>query len=805
MKLSDFRMGWRLLLKQPPYSAIMVLSLTIGFAVIDLVLGFARYEYSFDNAVDKVEEVVVLKARPHWGDARWSENVPLSMKETLARSAPGMAVTAVLPYSTAMRAGATVKQLELTLVDPAFPAVLAISALEGDLQAALSRPDALALTEETAQILFGQTHVVGQSVTIKGQNYQVAAVLRKQPVNSSVQFQALAGLASSAWPESERQRAHENLNYYPDNPNDFINNKVYARLPAGASQASLLQSIGSAIEASPLRSRLSATSRAEAGTAPLLEIAFGPLADAYLDSEARANSGQKGNPVANYAMGAVAFMILLLTAGNYVNLATIRVIERQREMAVRKAVGISRKRLLSQMLTESVLVSLLASILGAALAVLLLPAWSDLTEHNIGAVLGGRDWLMFALLVLAMGAVIGVVAGLYPAWIALRMRTLDGLGGRGNSETTGGIWLRRVLTVLQFSIAMLVTGVVITIAWQIDYLKRIDYGYQLDSLLTISIPEGMDASALRSFSDAAARLPEVRGVSRAALYGNALDFTTAKSETVSLQQMAVSPTYFATIGLGAAAGRVFDPAVDPLDNANVVLINAVAAQRLGYADASAALGQLLNVAGTPKRIVGISKPVSNGFMDGPPQPLVYDIAATAPQLLVNGGANPAAAKAALEALWRTHFPDHVLTIRNLRAQLEMNASGPVSILQVCVIVALIMVPLSVFSIYTLSAYAVQRRAREIVLRKLHGARPMDIARLLTREFAILLAVAALLGLPLSFLFGRMFMEQFADQAGVGIWPVAASLLGAILVTLAATSRHTLIATRISPVAALRAS
>jgi ABC-type antimicrobial peptide transport system permease subunit len=704
-----------------------------------------------------------------------------------------------------MRADATVKQLELTLVDPAFPAVLSMGALEGDLQAALSRPDALALTDETAQILFGTPHVVGRSVTIKGQNYQVAAVLRKQPVNSSVQFQALAGLNSGAWPETERKRAHDNLNYYPENPNDFINNKVYARLPPGTRRADLVQALSGAIEASPLRSRLGATSSAEVGSAPLLEVAFGPLADSYMDSGARSNSGPKGNPVANYAMSAVAFMILLLTAGNYVNLATIRVIERQREMAVRKAVGVSRHRLLKQMLAESVLVSLLAALLGAGLAALLLPAWSDLTGHQIGAVLGLREWLLFGLLVVAMGTVVGLVAGMYPAWIALRMRTLDGLGGRGNSETTGGIWLRRVLTVLQFSIAMLVTGVVITIAWQIDYLKRIDYGYQLDSLLTISIPEGLDAGAVRGFTEAAARLPEVKGISRSGLSPSAVDFTTTRSETVSLKLLPVSPSYFATIGLGAAAGRVFDAAIDPVENANVVVINSVAAQRLGYADAGAALGQLVNVAGAPKRIVGISKPVSNGFMDGPLQPLVYDIRSTAPHLLVNGGATPAAAKTALETLWRTHFPDHVLAIRNLRAQLEMNASGPRSILQVCVIVAMIMVPLAVFSIYALSAYAVQRRAREIVLRKLHGAQPMDIARLLTREFAILLAVAAVLGLPLSFVFGRMFLEQFADQAGVGGWAVAASLLGAVLVTLAATSRHTLIAARLSPVAALRAS
>jgi putative ABC transport system permease protein len=804
MKLKDFRMGWRLLLKQPAYSGIMILGLTIGFAVCFLVLAFIHFETNVDSQVPALNEVYVLKARPNWGLSFWRENVPLSMKLTLEKKT-GVQATAVLPYASSMRVGERVSDVELTLVDPSFPQVFGVSALEGDLQAVLSRPDALALTVETAQMLFGHPHAIGEHVQINGQSYQVAAILPKSAETSSIKLHALAGLTSSAWPASERARANDSWNYYADDDKGIVHCKVYARLGAGASASDLAQQIGADIETSALRGHLAAKDLADLGSHRLLDVAMGPLADSYLDTEARNNSGSKGDLIADYAMLAVTFLILLLTAGNYVNLATIRTIRRQREMAIRKVLGVSAARLVGQMMAESVLVSVLAAVLGGVLAWALLPALSDLTEHNLGAILGTRELLGLGAIALLMALLVGVGAGAYPAWTALKMRSIDALGGRDNSETAGGLWLRRVLTVVQFGIAMFVTGMIITISWQIGYLKHINYGYQVDSLLTISLPSDVAASEADSLRDALARLPEVKGVSGSTQWGVDVSYKTLKAESIVLNTLPVGPEYFATIGLGAAAGRVFDAAIDPRENAQLIVMNARAAQRLGYASAQAAVGQLVDMNGRPMRIAGISNDVSNGFMEGPPRAIVYQIGAALPELTVNGGSDLAAAQTAIEAVWRQHFPDHFLNLHRLRVRLEQNAGGPQEILTTATIAAVIIIPLAIFSIYILSAYAVQRRGREIVMRKLYGAGRRDIARLLMREFVALLGVAAVLGLPLAYVVGRMFVEQFADQAPIGGWAALAALFGAIVITLAATGRHIAIASRMSPVLALRAS
>ncbi|MET3138359.1 putative ABC transport system permease protein [Undibacterium sp. GrIS 1.2] len=838
MNFKDFRMGWRLLQQQPVYSAIMIVSLTIGFTFCFLVLAFTRYEFGFDTNVPEVQNVYVVKARPNWGFGFWSENVPLSMKDSLEKSDAPLLVTAVLPYSAAMRVNDggndVVTKVELTLVDPAFSKVFGIKPMEGDLQAALSRPDALALSVATAQKLFGDRHVVGKNLQIRGASYRIAAVLPDQPATSSIQFSALAGLNSAAWPEAERQRARDNWNYYSYDDKNFLNNKVYFRLlpntllPSTQSNATsgnktdiksdgLLSELASAINTdisrSALAGHLNTKDTQELGNKPLLKIAFGALAESHLDSEARSNSGSKGDPIATLAMSAVAFLILLLTAGNYVNLATIRTIARQREMAIRKVLGVTAGRLLMQMMAESILVSLIAAIAGAFLAWLLLPVWSELTELDMVNILTRQDWMAFAAIVIVMGILVGICAALYPGWIALKMRPANALGGRGNSETAGGLWLRRVLTVMQFAIAMFVTGVVMTIGTQIQYLKHIDYGYQLDSLLIINLPAELSQTEVRSFQDALARRPEINGVANTTPWPAKVEFKTTKTETISLSTLRVGPEYFHTIGLGAAVGRVFDPNIDAGDNSNGLVMNELAATRLGYANGNAALGQIVSMEGKAMQIVGISKNVSSGFMHGSPRPIVYQIATSEksslapllPQLTVNGRNDLTAAKTAITEVWHQHFPDMYLNLSHLRQNLEVNAGGPQAIFDSCVIVAAIMIPLAIFSIYILSAYAVQRRAKEIVMRKLFGADKLDIAKLLLKEFTILLSIAAIVGLPLSYVAGRGFVEQFADQAPMGLWPIVLALLGAVVVTLLATTRHTLIAARMSPAVALRAA
>jgi len=804
MNWQDLQMGWRLLLKSPGHSLIMVLSLTVGFAVWFLALGFTRYELAFDKHVPGLDEVYVVKARPNWGDASWSENVPLAMKDSLKRSGLPLQATTVLPFSVAATVGNVVRTVELTVVDADFVQVFRMKALEGDLASALLRPDAVALTQETALTLFGNTHVVGQRLDIGGQPFQVGAVVADSPKTSSVQVHALVGVDSAAWAPSERVRAQDSWNAFDGDHKEIVTNKVYLRLADAGRRADALAAIERDIDNSALRGRLSAAEITELGSKPPVTVALGPLADSYMDSEARNNSGPKGDPIANLAMNGVALLILLLTAGNYINLANIRVVQREREMAVRKALGARPAQLATQLVAESILVSLIAAVLGALLAMVLLPFWSDLTEHDIGGLLTAADYAGFAVIVLVAGVVVGIGAGAYPAWTALKMRVTPVLGGRGGSDTPGGLLLRRILTVAQFGIAMFVTAMIATIAWQIQFLKHIDYGYPVDGLITAKLPSGLGKAEVDSFAAALQTLPEVRSVARSSASSANRPFAMPSGESLMLGTRLVGPTYFSTLQLGAQAGRVFDARQDGGESRDVVVLNRQAALRLGYAEPSAAVGQFIRMEGKEVQVVGIAQDVRNGFTAGQPRPLVYALSDAAPDLTIRTNTGFDAAQAAVTKVWQEHFPARYLAMRELRAQLETNAGGPMAVLLTCVVVAIVIVPLAVFSIYVLSAVVVQRRAREFVVRKLYGARQGDIAKLLLREFGTLQGIAALISLPLAYFVGRSFVERFADQASIGPWAVLAALAGALLITGVATFRHIFAASRLPPAAVLRA-
>jgi putative ABC transport system permease protein len=805
MSIRDFQMGWRLLLKSPGHSLIMVLSLTAGFAVWFLALGFTRYELAFDKHVPGLAEVYVVKARPNWGDASWSENVPLAMKDSLQRSGFPLQVTMVLPFSVAATVGNVVRTVELTVVDPDFAQVFHMSALEGVLVSALARPDAVVLTQETALTLFGDVHAVGQRLDIGGQPFQVGAVVANPPKTSSVQIQALVGAGSAAWGPTERARAQDSWNAFDGDHKEIVLNKVYLRLPDAGRRADVLAVIERDIDSSAMRGHLGPGEIIELGSKPPVTVALGRLADSYMDSEARNNSGPKGDPIANLALNGVALLILLLTAGNYINLANIRVVQREREMAVRKALGARPAQLATQLVVESVLVSLIAAVLGSLLAFLLLPFWSDLTEHDIGGLLGGADYAAFALIVLIAGVVVGIGAGAYPAWTALKMRITPVLGGRGGSDTPGGLRLRRVLTVLQFSIAMFVTAMIVAIAWQIRFLKAIDYGYPVDGLIVAKLPSGLGKAEVDSFAAALQKLPEVRSVARSSASNANRPFATSTGESLMLGTRLVGPTYFSTLGLIAQAGRVFDGQQDAGESQDVVVLNRQAAVRLGYAEPSAAVGQFIRMESRTVQVVGIAQDVRNGFTAGQPRPLVYALSDAAPDLTIRTNAGFDATQTAVTKVWQAHFPARYLGLRELRAQLESNAGGPMAVLLTCVVVAVVIVPLAVFSIYVLSAVVVQRRAREFVMRKLYGAKQGDIARLLLREFGILQGVAAVISLPLAYFVGRSFVERFADQAAIGLWAVLAALAGALLIAGIATFRHIFAASRLAPAAVLRAS
>ncbi|MGZ5199241.1 MAG: ABC transporter permease [Telluria sp.] len=799
MNLRDFRIGWRLLVKEPAYSAVVIMGLAVGFAACFLLLGYVRHSLSYDRQVPERERI--FRLMQHWNLSAsapsWNDSASLPARDAALASGQPILATAVINGAADVRAGDRVQTIGFTVVDPDFEKIFRPTVLAGDLRDTLSRPDALALTRETALKLFGRADVVGQTVTFSDRSYRIGAVLADQPAASTLPFDSLAGTGTAAWGKEYRDLVTQNWG--------SSHGRVYIKLLPGADPGAVLDAVQRGLHASPLYQRAAPDQLAYLNGRNLVDFRLGPLAGAYLDPDAGDNPHvPHGDRNTIYGLAAVAVLILLLAATNYVNLATVRTLRRQREIAVRKVLGAAAPAVVRQFLAESVLVCLIATAIGLLLAWLLLPVFSDLVQRKFDhmfdpAALAGT---------VVLGIVVGLLAGAYPTWSALHVRPTTALAGRGNAESASGLWLRRALTVLQLATAMGLTGTTLAVAWQTHYASTLNPGFGTGPLLTFGTANDMRDARVRAFRDALARLPGVDNVaeidSSVTFSGNSTSLRREGGESVDINYYRVSPEFFDTYGLKPVAGRLYNPAMDTMQSADRIVINASAVRKFGFASPQDAVNKTVTGPGhvTPMQIVGVAPDIRHRSAREPMQASVFYLGDSLYRFTVRCQ-DPVAVQREIEQIWPRYFPNEVLDMERMGTVMANRYADDLRLARLLAASSVIAIAIAAFGVYVLAAYSVQRRTREIVLRKLYGASGGAIGSLVLREFLELVGSGAVIGLPAAWIATERYLAPFTERAPVGMWTVLAALAVAIVVALAATLRHTLAAVRITPVLALR--
>lgn len=835
-----WRIGLRLLARQPLQSAIELLGLAAGFAVCFLLLGYARYAFTYDRDVPAREQVYLVKHRLNFiPQPQWMEYTPFALREVAFRSGLPLHVSAWWPRQATARLQGLPRAVEVTLVDPSFERIAGLRALEGDLQQALIRPDGLAVTRQAARQLFGDGDgtALGRTVEINGQTVQVRAVLADRPANSTIQFGILAGVDTALWPEPERRQALTNWM--------GIGGRIYVRTGPGVQPAALQQVLQDVIDRAPWGDIATPEMKAALGQRKMVDIALGPLSEAYFDRSVAGTmgTGPRGDRRLVLAMAGAGVVILLLAALNYVNLAAMRVVRRQCEIAMRRVLGAGTAQLLTQFMIESVLLSTAAAAAGVLLAWLLAPVASDLLAWPLAGLFTPAS----VALALAGGAVLGAAAGVYPGWLA-RGVDLGRVLSHRSGETAGGAWLRRVLAALQFGAAMAMGAVALAILWQTRFAATAPAGFDAAPLLVVELPRGDDTVPVAALRDALARLPGVAGVADSRSVPGRDDGTGTlgsvavqrlDGSSASLTVYAVGADFFDVYGLTPVAGRLFDPRLERTDGPGAgkpaehppkhaagqpdgqnggqgaeqsieqdrpVVLNGAAVRALGWQSAAQATGQ--RIVGTSYRIVGVAPDIRWESLRAPARAILYELARDSNLLTVrlagrSDQAAVAAAQAAITATAARYVPTAPLVVRRAGSYAAEAYAADERVARMLGWATAMVLALAAFGVYAMAAASVQRRGREIVLRKLHGAGRAAIAALVAREFVLLTGAAALLGLPLAVLGVERYLAPFVAHAPWGRWAPLAALALALLVVALAAARHTLAAMRTSPVQALR--
>jgi hypothetical protein len=814
MTLRDFRIGWRTLVQEPAYSLVVILGLAVGLATSLLLLGFVHYSWQYNAGVPDVEHVYVVKQQfnidPH---SPWFDQSPLLLRNVAANTPGVVAASGYIP-SRPQASGLVVsidgqlKPLNSLTVLPGFAGMLGLQALQGNLMAALEQPDGIVLSMAAAQRLFGATNVLGRTLKVEGRLVRVAALLPTPAANTTIPFEALVGVNSALMDSGFRDELLTGAQGWWG--------KLLVRVQPQASLPAITAALQRAVDNTPVLQQRAAEVKSRLGAGkPAMEITLSPLRYAYFDLDIAANyiapAGERGHPAVVAALAVIAVLILALAAINYVNLATVGVLRRQREVAMRKVLGARMRQIMLQLLAESLLVSMLATLIGLLLAWLALPLFSELVDRKLDGLLTPGH----VAVALLLGVLLGVATALYPAWIAVRVRPNEVLAGRADTESQQGLRLRRVMTVLQLATAMGFASVTAAIVWQSSYALNAPPGFDPAPLLIVDLlDEDKDHGNMAGLVAALSAQPGIAGV---ALAQDAVgrhnstwqrDLRREGGAAVAMEMKWVSANFFEQYRLQPEAGRLFDSKLDKENDALPLVLNATATRQLGFASPAAAVGQTLFFSGeggkpVPKRVIGIAPEMRFQSMREAPRAMAYELSTAGHTLSVRFNGSLAEAERAVRQTWPRYFPEVILTMRRAGDILADNYAEDVRMAKLLAIASGIALAIAAFGTYVLAAHTVQRRAREIVLRKLHGASRRDIGLLVLREIGGLALVSAVLGLPIAAVAIARYLASFVEHAPVGYWTMLLALACTLAVAGLAVARHAWIAMRMKPAQALR--
>jgi len=809
----DLRIAWRTLIQEPAYTLTAILSLSIGLAASLLLLGFMRYSLEYDSHVPDVDNVYVVK---HHFNVEPSSPLfdiaPMFLRE-VALKMPGVVdATSYIPARPeitplTVRAGRNLMTVRALITLPGFPSLLGMHALQGDLASTLERPDRFVVTEAGALRLFGTRDALGQTMTAEGHILQVGAVVPSPPANTTIPFEVLFGVNGAVVEPAIR---HEMLT----GEHGWMT-KMLLRLQPGTSLPDILRQLQQAVDKAPSLNQFPPDVRERLGQRKPIELAISPLREAYFDDKV-ANSfialpGDRASPRIVAGLAALAALILLLAAINYVNLTTVRVLRRQREMAMRKVLGAGVPHIMLQFLLESMLLALTATALGLLLAWLALPVFSQLVNRQLDGLFSPLN----IAVAFCIGALLGAATAAYPAWIALRVHPTQVLAGRPDAESRGSMQWRRALTVIQIGTAMGLASVTIAIAWQTEYAMRAAPGFDPAPIVVVDMPGHIrDADKARRLISSLKAQPGVAGVAISEDPVGRLDWMWTRTlkrpggETASMEMKTVSANFFELYGIAPAAGRLFQSAVDKENDATTMVLNAVAARELGFASAEQAVGQTVifssfDNAVITARIVGIAPELRFHSLREAPPATAYALGGNGMVLSVRASGTAVDVERAAQTLWPRYFPDALPKIYRASDVLKAHYAEDGRMARLLAVATGIALAIAAFGTYALSANTVQRRAKEIVLRKLHGARRADIGLLVMREIGFITLIAAAVSLPIALVLIERHLSGYIEHAPIGYWTLAFALLLTLATALIAIARHTWAAMRLPPVQALR--
>ena len=808
---------YRSLTKHQLFSALNIFGLALGMAVF-LVLSIAvRFEHSYDRWIPNVDRtfrvsgIMNMSGRPQEVIAP----IPGPALPTLQADFGDQiqAGVRVLNHTLPVRRGEQGDYEDVVFVDPTFFDVFDLPLAAGRKEQALADTASLVISEAMAEKYFGRERALGNRITLTtdgvDRDYRITAVLKNLPENTHLKADFLAILSEQVLPN----RA-EYLDEW--NATNYI---TYVRLPDAAAAEAMNGQFDAFLQ------------RRSPDSAEWLQFRLEPIARLNFAPNQMGAFKPGTDPRFVTMLQIIGVLTLLLAVINYVNLSTARAVLRAREVALRKVFGATRRALVTQFLTEAVVMSLVAGLIAIALVELTLPLVNAALGKTLELqYLGARGVVPMFLPILFA---VGMAAGFYPALVISRFEPAGVLAA---SRAPGGgrtaALVREVLVVAQFSVSialLICTGVIFA---QADFVRRSDVGFKREGMILVKevgSPQVWPKS--EALQERMRRIPGVEAVTVSGRrpgdggVGASAGFTRAGlnvEEPPSLSFEFVGVGYFDTFGARIIAGRKLSRANglddvmglegDALATRGLnVMLNESAVKAMQFSSPREALNQIIRPGadGPPLRIVGVVQDLRFGSPREPVPPILYirdsaDDGAGNPTVAVRYRGDPDLILSGLGDAWRqvvgSTIPFQGETVEAaLNTFYEPEEQRGRLITLGSVVAALI----GCLGLYGLAAFNSERRTREIGIRKVLGASSGDVFRLLVGQFLRPVLIANLIAWPVAFLLMREWLNGFTQKIELSPVYFAAATALALLVALLTVAGQAFKVARSDPGVALR--
>jgi putative ABC transport system permease protein len=818
----------RALAKNRTYSIINIAGLAIGMAACILILLYVRYEESYDRWVPDVENTYQLQTwrpNPQEGDPDFAQMAPPVTKTLVAKDFPQVQ-SAVYVQNTepvVMMDGQASSTEDYLLADDDMLKTVNLPLAAGT---SLRSPLTMVIGQSEARRRFGTEDVVGRTLSMISQgitrDFKIVGVLKDLPKNSHMKANAILRLDFNT--------------YYSKNP-DFLtcwgcwSGWVYLKMKPGT-DVSRLEAQMPAWEKRNIKDEFNGSIRSNRGDEEdwhfvnLTKIHLGKAQDGTM------TAGNDSRTIATFAV--IALLILGMAVVNFTNLATARASQRAREVALRKVLGATRKQLIVQFVSESILISAVSMLIALALVELLVKPFAAFLGAGLDLRYFGSGGILLPAILLTF--LVGIMSGLYPAFFLSRFQPAQVLkANRSAAETPGSGRLRTALVVLQFAVSIGLIVCTAVIYAQTVYARSADPGFKRDHIMQM---DELSRAQLYDRGEAIVeqmkRLPGVVAVGRTTI-GVDTDNTSntslippGTSQEVSIGQYQVDEGFLGAMGMKLVAGRWFDPN-RPMDDMTTpyprdealeralaargvnVVLNELADKKLGFKSPQDAVGKVVrseifgpDTGLTSINVIGVVGDARFRSVRTPIDPIMFqNVNKGLGIMIIRYRGNPATMRSAVERQWKqisNEIPFSAEFSEDVMAELYQAEDARAQIFAAFALLAVIIGCLGLFG---LAAFTAERRTKEIGIRKVLGARTRDIVRLLVWQFSRPVLIANLIAWPVAWWLMRDWLNGFDDRIALGPTPFLVAAAIALGIAVATVVGHAVKVARANPIHALR--